>query len=167
MDSGTVPEKGIIVFINTEVIFEGKDFESIGFEATSVQYSTTILSRPGNDIVGFQLYHAEVPEVLFAEIIMTHQFYVVVEIPADRKKAQDISKLRIWAISEAMGDVLIGYHEYVASYIDKHLEHASTGASSLDYGLFFPNGMSKEEADSVDMELLGEEEMAEDEEAVI
>lgn len=136
--------------IYEDTIFDGDDFKKIGFKGTNIKYSTTVLGKPDSDIKGFQLYQASVPEALFDEIQMTHVFYIAVEIPTDPNNALDLRKLRMWTISEAMGDLLIGYQSYVTSYINEQMRSKSTGESLLNYGLSYPDGMSKEDVDRLD-----------------
>ena len=136
---------------NVEAIYEREDFERIGIEVTEIKYVSTIISAPGDSIDGIQLYRASVPEKFFREILPGHQFYILVELPAESTKVRDIGKLRMWVVSEAMGEMILKQQLLIATFINDQVKDESTGENDMIYGI--RNGMSKEEYDHVEREI--------------
>ena len=110
--------------IKTEVIFESDEFRLIGFDRTYLKYKATLVADTDGEIDGIQLYFVSRDEVMPDGGIDFFEYYVAVEIPTDKERAQDIRQLRVWAMPKMFGDSLLQQQNRAASFLQEKIEYA-------------------------------------------
>ena len=128
-----------------ECIFEQEDFNGIGFNGIQVEYERT-LKISGSEEAVYQLYKASGRRKMDDGALAVIKFYIVVDGYGRNEDDFDIRSREMCAIPESLGNYICEQHTSEVYLLGDQMEWI-TDVNLADFGVLFPNGMSKDEYD--------------------